>query len=512
LANPADANNLLRIAHPTEILRTPVDATINYGMLQNLNTQKVLFLTPSFKTGMNSLLSKTPPLLADAYRLLNTKGIFPNIGNAESNFGAAIQLLRGKDDHNNPLQAFAKVSDMGGDVLDAGKQVFEILEIKAKDEAGKLQDQGYKLIKQKADDALNAAFRFDLPTLEYELIKVTGFKVIIVYAAKGSTGDFAGNFDYDVNSFAGNMADQWKGRMNNMAMVVSLGPFDGLMTIKGNFNAQKGKEANYGSAEIADGRTLPSPVMEFSKDLEPVIRILEILSELSQGNYKDALKNGLKVAMSNTANIWEYKYEASKDIPLIRFPLDPLYDAPQTPLKLEASMSLGVYFNAALKVTTDPSQLLPTVGAFFKFHGGLQVMCVTVGAGTIYAVGNVDLTLAADTSPLISLAMKFGFGAQIGVGLPVIGNVSVIFLVGIEIYVDSSSTVAVTAFMYFRGHAEILGGIVGVTITIEAKGTVTKSASQTTCTASVSFGLDISIFLVIDISFNESWEETRQIA
>ncbi|MCX6177924.1 MAG: hypothetical protein NT163_00870, partial [Chlorobiales bacterium] len=154
-------------------------------------------------------------------------------------------------------------------------------------------------------------------------------------------------------------------------------------------------------------------------------------------------------------------------------------------------------------------------GAFFKFHGGLQVMCMSVAAATVYAVGSADLTLQADTSPLISLDMKFGFGAQIGVGLPVIGNVSILFMVGVEIYVDSSQKVAVSAFILFRGHAEILGGIVGVTITIEAKGTIEKggpSPAPTNCRAQVTFGLDISIFLIINISFSESWEETRQIA
>ncbi|WP_374163187.1 hypothetical protein [Arcticibacter sp. MXS-1] len=514
LANPKDALNLLRIAHPSELLRKPNNDTVNYGFLQNLNTQKVLYLTPSFKTGVNALLSKTPPLLADAYRLLNTKGVFPNIGNAEDNVGAAIQLLKGVDGAGNALQAFEAFADKTGNITDAGKQVLKILEIEMKTEAGKLMDQGYKLLKQHAKDALDQVFRFDLPDIEYELVKTEGLRIFIEYKASGKSGNFKGKLDYDVDSFAPKIADQWKGRMNNMAMVVDLGPFDRLMTIKGNFNAAKGTETNFGGNEAKDSNTLPHPEIEFSDALEPVIKILEILAQLSQGNYSDALKNGLKVAMSNNANIWEYKYEATKDIPLVRFPLGELYESPQTPLKLEASMSMGVYFNAALRVTTDPTQLLPTAGAFFKFHGGLQVMCATVGAGTIYAVGNVDLKLSADTSPKIALAMKFGFGAQIGVGLPVIGNVSVLFMVGVEIYADSSQTVIVTALMYFRGHAEILGGIVGVTITIEARGSVIKSGPEapTNCKASVSFGLDINIFLVIDISFHESWEETRQIA
>ena len=87
-------------------------------------------------------------------------------------------------------------------------------------------------------------------------------------------------------------------------------------------------------------------------------------------------------------------------------------------------------------------------------------------------------------------------------------------MIGVEIYVDSNQAVAITAFMLFRGHAELLGGLVGVTITIEAKGTVEKldDDAPTNCKAQVTFGLDISIFLVINISFSETWGETRQIA
>ncbi|MBL4678780.1 MAG: hypothetical protein JKY70_21695 [Mucilaginibacter sp.] len=519
LANAADAANLVRIANPTELLKLPDATTINFGFLQNLSTQKVLFLTPVYKIGFDSLLSKTPPLLADAYRLLNTKGIFPNIGTAVSDLGTAIPLITGTDDLGNALNAFEQVKDGAANVLDAGKQVFEILSIvKPKIQADKLVDQGFKLIKQKGNDVLDKVFKFDLPSIEYELVKTKGLRIYVEYAAN-SKKTYKGKFDYDVDFLAKKLTDQWKARMNNMAMVVDLGPFERLMTINGNFNSKKGQESNYGGDETMVGDTqndsiLPSPEIKFSDALEPVIKILEILSALSQGDYKDAFQKGLKVAMSNNANIWEYKYEASKDIPLVRFPLGALYESPQTPLKLEASMGLGFYFNAALKVTTDPKQLLPTAGAFFKFHGGLQVMCVSVGVGTIYAVGNVDLKIAADTSPLISVAMKFGFGAQIGVGLPVIGNVSILFMVGVEIYVDSSEKVIVTAILLFRGHAEILGGIVGVTITIEAKGAIIKEGpgKPTNCQASVSFGLDISIFLVIDISFHESWQETRQIA
>jgi hypothetical protein len=138
-------------------------------------------------------------------------------------------------------------------------------------------------------------------------------------------------------------------------------------------------------------------------------------------------------------------------------------------------------------------------------------MCVSISIATVYAVGQANLDIAADTAGGPSLQMKFGFGAQIVVGLPVVGNVSVLYMVGVEIYTDSTQLI-VSAFLLFQGHAELLGGIVGVTITIEAKGTVARASNRTDLMAQVTFGLDISIFLVIDISFSTSWQEQRQIA
>ena len=84
-------------------------------------------------------------------------------------------------------------------------------------------------------------------------------------------------------------------------------------------------------------------------------------------------------------------------------------------------------------------------------------------------------------------------------------------MVGIEIYADSTSII-VTGSMLFQGHADILGGIVSVTITIEAKGTIERSGGETNCSAQVTFAIDISIFLIIDISFSKTWGEQRQVA
>ena len=71
----------------------------------------------------------------------------------------------------------------------------------------------------------------------------------------------------------------------------------------------------------------------------------------------------------------------------------------------------------------------------------------------------------------------------------------------------------VAAFLLFRGRAELIGGLVTVQIQIEAKGIVKARAGESTeMAAQVTFGLDISIFLVINLHFSKSWEESRQIA
>ncbi|MDO9376544.1 MAG: hypothetical protein Q7T76_19115 [Ferruginibacter sp.] len=505
---------LHRLADPANLIVTDPTAN-NYGFLQNLGSQKVLFLTPSFKAGTARLLSKTPPLLADSFRLLNSNAIFPNIGDATTNFGQAVSLLKAAVDGAGSADAFIKTG-----LQDLGKDVYEILEINGKKEGAKFLEQGYELAKKGVGGIIDKALKFDLPNADYNLVNLPN-KLVIAIRYKTSSKpkdapktDYPGKFDFDVNSLAADVADNWKGKLNNMAVVVSVGPMKELMTVKGNFNAQKGKDLDLGGNDAGGGFTLPTPEIEFSKEVEPVIRILEILASLSTGDYAAALKKGLKVAMSNAGDVWEYKMEAAKDIPLVRFPPGPLYDSPQVPLKLECSLQIGFNVNAALKVTSDPTQLLPTAGAFFAFRGRLMVMCVSVGVGTVFAIGEAGIRLEADTSPKVGVILHFGFGAQISVGLPVVGTASVTFMVGVEVETTSNGKIAITAFMMFRGEAELLGGLVCICIMIEARGTVIKDGpgQPANCEVQVTFAIDVSIFLVINIHFSESWGESRQIA
>ena len=426
----------------------------------------------------------------DAFRIVNSKSIFPNIGKAEINdFGDAISLI------SQTGTEFIK-----GALQDIGQDVWELMDITGA--AQNALDQGYNLLKKVAD--------FDLPELEFELIDVGdgNFRIYIEYKQKDDEPplDKKGTLDFNINSLANDMAETWKSHMGNIGLVVDLAGIERLMTIRGSWDSKKGSEAAY-----------PQPDIKFSKELQPVIDILEILQQLQDNNYAGAVANGLKLAMSNKAGTWEYKFEASKEIPVLRFPPGPAYNDPNAPFKLEAGLTIGAYFNAALKVTSSANELLPSAGGLLGFYGRLSVMCVSLSAATVYAIGQVNLDIAADTKIGPSLRMKFGFGAQIVIGLPVAGNVSVLFVVGVEIFA-ASGIIEVTAFMLFEGHAEILGGLVSITIRIEAKGTISKKQiggsdeSRTDLACQVTFGLDISIFLVINISFETSWSEQRQIA
>ena len=443
----------LRLDNPIELIRPPQSDSTFYGLLQSTGTQKALFRQPRFAENVAEMLSEKPDF-ADAYRMLNSTGIFPNL----------------KDTIPLDLGAFKT------HIIEAGYQLLD---------------------KANPDKILQNI----LPSGPLFIIKEDFLKLYIEYEKrddKTNTKEADGVINFGFDSAAG-VGKRWLSKMNDITMLIDLGPLTRVMKIKGKFDAEQGAAPSF-----------QKPELEFSDELQPVVDLLEILSSLQTGKYADALGKGLEVAMSNSADNWAYAFHARKEIPLIRFPSpDP---GPTAPLRLEASMSVGVYFNEVLALPSSPNQLIPSAGAFLEFYDRLAVMCVSVAAATIYATGSVDLRLAADINTGPSLHMKFGFGAEIVVGLPVIGNVSIMYMVGVQIDLDSGN-VAVAAFLLYRGRAEILGGLVTVTISIEAKGTYTRTADdKTNMTAQVTFGLDISIFLVVNISFSESWQETRQIA
>lgn len=458
-------SDLTNIAAASELFKDLELRATQYGFLQSTGENKVLFRNPLFQNDINILKGSTPDL-ADAYRLMNSKGIFPKVEN------------------------LPKMDEIGDAINKFGVNII---------------DEGYKLLNNNLADAEKKLTQL-LPPGPWYIVKTNDVKVYIDYKptkpkpADNPPGGKA-MLDFDIDSKAG----EWVNKMNDVTMVVDLGSFERIMLIRGKFDTKKGQAPSF-----------IGPELEFGEALQPVVEILVLLSMIAtDASYKDILKQGLKIAMSNSPNNWEYKFQADKEIPVLKFP-PPLLDTALAPLRLEAGLKVGAYFNVAIPLPPTNGIPMPSAGAFVEFYGKLSVMCVSVGVGTIYAVGQVTVRISADTVTGPALYMKFGFGVEAVVALPVIGSVSVYFAAGVEMSLDATQ-ITIGGFVLFKGRAEILGGIVTVTIQIEASGKVQKrigtaQSGETNMIARVTFSLDISICFIINISFSESWEEQRQIA
>jgi hypothetical protein len=439
-----NASPNFKLADPADAVRETASMT-HFGVLQSTGTQKLLFDVPQFSPNQKKLKSAVT-YFADAYKLLNSTGVFPNVANALT-------------------------------LTNAEKEV-EIL--------------GEGLMRMPDRDIDLGAI---LPSnYQYAFIDEPG--ILKIYAEYKSTQGDSGKLKLGIDSTAA-AADKWKAVLSSIRVVVNLGPFDELMWVDGTFHAASSLDAKY-----------DVPQLQFGDVLKPVKDLLQVLQTLTGGDFD----NGMDIGMSNSPDNWEYKFNCSQAIPVIKFPSpEELTIDPNPPLKLEAGLRVGFYFNEVLSIPTDVKQLVPACGAFVDFHGGLEVMCFSLAAASVYAVGQVDLGIEADTKAGVSLHMKFAFGVELVVGLPVVGNVAVMYSVGIEIGI-SSAALDVGATMMFRGSAEICGGLVAVCIQIEAAGSIHRAANETDCIAQVTFSIDVSVLWVIDISFSDSWQETRQIA
>lgn len=435
-----------QLSHPADVY-VPASNT-HYGVVQSTGTQKLLFDVPQFTPGTFKLKS-AQTYFADAYKLLNSKGIFPNIANALGLTGAEREV----------------------EILGEGSM--------------RMLERTLHLENLLPD------------TYTYPFVDEPG--VLKIYAQYKTKDNTKGQLALGIDSSAAAQSDRWKAALSSMRIVVDLGPFPELMWVNGNFNAASGISTKF-----------DKPHLEFGEVLEPVVQILQILATLSG----DDFDRGMNVGMSNSPDNWEYKFNCSKEIPVIKFP-SPLQLTinPNPPLKIEAGLKVGFYFNEVLSIPTDLKQLVPACGAYVEFYGRLQVQCFTLAVASVYAVGQVTLGIAADSKAGITLRMRFGFGAEVVVGLPVVANVSVLYMVEVEIDI-ADDKIHVAGLLLFRGSAEICGGLVAICIQIEAGGSVDRDevAKVTTLAAQVTFSIDVCLLWVIDIEVTEHWEETRQIA
>ncbi|MCY7328252.1 MAG: hypothetical protein LH618_06870, partial [Saprospiraceae bacterium] len=280
--------NSLELANAGDLFNLNLeDRAAQFAFLQNTDTQKVLFRNPWFKPGEKQLQGSKPDL-ADAFRLLDSKGIFPKL------------------DGTMPRLDF---NDFDLNILPEGYKLLHKLD-------------PAKLLEQK------------LPEGPVYFINEKDVKIYIEYANKDIKGNVKGdgvvNFGLDS---AGATADKWVNKLNDITLVVDLLDMKRLFLIRGKFDTAKGKSPAF-----------TGPELEFGEPLQPVYDILQILLLLNGGDYAGALTKGLKVAMSNSPNNWEYKFQADKEIPVLRFP-PPVADSPLAPLRLECFLKIGCYFN-----------------------------------------------------------------------------------------------------------------------------------------------------------------------
>lgn len=445
-----------RIANPADVIK-PEAGGHNYGILQSTGTQKLLFNIPQFlppvlNTGKKQMLSDNT-YFADAYKLLNAKGVFPNVANALG------------------LTNAQKTVDIVGEgmmkLLAPGDKPFEI-------PMGSLLPDKY----------------------EYEFVNWP--KTVRIYAQYENDSG-GGNLSLGINSAAA-LADTWKAAMGNICVAIDLGSdpsFKKILYVDGNFNASAGSDSKYGG-----------PKLHFGEPLKPMVDILAVLATLTGNSFDE----GMDVGMSNSPDNWEYKFNTSKEIPVIKFPTP---EPPNTPMKLEAGLKVGFYFNEVLNVSKELSSNLPLSGAYIEFYARLYVMVFSLSAASVYAVGQANLGISGDTGGNLTVYMKFGFGAEIVVGYPVVGNAHVLFMASVGMSLGTKA-LEVMAGLLFKGSVEICGGLVNVCIQIEAQGVIHKDfpvdGGACYCTVQVSFSIDVCVLWVIDIEYHDDWSESRQIA
>ena len=396
---------------------------LQYSFLQTTDTQKILFRLPTFFEGTVGKVFTQVPQLADAFRLLKTSAIFPNLANVLSLPSSVNELL---------------LTGING---------------------------GLKLPDTFFDDPLGGLNNFVPKELmvpaqqKFKLIDEEAFKVFIQY---GPPAEPSG-FKIDLNSDAADdpAADdrkKWEMVNKDVSIVVELGPLKPLLTLKGSFKAEAGKKP-----------TFEDPVMELGPDLKDIKEILTVLAIVSgQG---DIFSDTLQVAMSNSPDSWNYKMSIDQRIPVMQFPDTQMINmSAPPPLIIEASLVLGVFFNISL--SPDPKSLLkPSAGAVLGFEGMIQIQLITLGAIAAYGVGITRVkAFISLNDPVPQFEFMLGFGATVIVVLPVVGMASVTR--SVDLTGSVGNQLEVLAGQMMRGVLSLAGGLLMVAVQIEGRGGV----------------------------------------
>lgn len=448
---------------------------LQYSFLQTTGTQKLLFRQPSFFTGIQKISTMVPDL-ADAFRLLNCNTIFPNLSKT-------LSLPKN-------VTALNIVGEGNG--LKFDESLFNGLE---------------NLNKFTPHQLIN-----DPAAQTYKLIDEKDFQVFISYSSKEKSPPddppqkkLPSVFQVDLSSDAiddaiGDQRKKWQTVNKDVAIVVNLGSLKPLLTLRGQFRSEAGKDPVFENPECVLGDELQAV-----KDILGVLALL-----VGKG---DVIADSLKVVMGNSPDAWNYKMSIEQRIPVIQFPsTSEITLTTPPPLIIEASLLLGVFFN--LSLSPDPKNLIkPGAGAVFGFEGMIQIQLITIGIAAAYGVGITKVKAYVDFSdPTPQFEFTFGFGATVIVDLPVVGLVSVTRSFSLAGNINEHGFRAVAGQM-LRGVLSLAGGLLVVAIQIEGsagvdrKNKADKNDTKTTALFEMIFSLDVSLAFVISYDFRKEYKE-----
>ncbi len=448
--------------------------SIQYSFLQTTGTQKLLFRKPSFFDKEPKKIFHDVPDLADAFRLLKCKTIFPNLNDTLSLPGFVTSLNIVGD----------------GNGLKFDESFFN--------GPGSLNN----FVPHQLKDVVKSG--------DYTLLDESGFQIIISYHSKDKDesedapdeGKTASAFKVDLNSDAIEEAvegerKKWQTVNKDVAIKVNLGSIKPLLTLRGTFRSEAGKDPEF-----------ENPQCELGNELQAVKDILQILALLAGKGQDDTLK----VVMGNSPGVYNYKMSIDQNIPVIQFPsTEEITLSTPPPLIIEASLSLGIFFN--LSLSPDPKNLIkPGAGAVFGFEGMIQIQLITIGIAAAYGVGITKVKAYVDfTDPKPTFEFTFGFGATVIVDLPVVGLASITRSFSLAGNIDSGGFKAVAGQM-LRGVLSLAGGLLVVSIQIEGSAGAERKDKigndpKTTAIFEMIFSLDISLAFVISYDFEKKYRE-----
>jgi len=406
--------------------------------------------------------SSLHPYFADAYTLLPSKGIFPNLDDVFQLGTGGTQI------------------EITGD--------------------GKL-----KLI-------TNATL--NVPTgVTKDLLHSGNSRIYVDYSdGAGTPTKISSTFDSD-------QATPWAVSMQKHTIAMDLETFSRVITITSSYSSEAGGRPQ-----------MSTPVVGFGPVLQPIVDILSFLGGFD-------MAQAMAVTMGNKTDSWEPKFKAS--LLGLKLKFQPTHtevyvfgkkvsnvgaDVPTPPIKIELEIGLGVQYNMlpfsfksddpSLDPVTEGEKML-SVGGFIKFEGEIDILVLTIGAVGLYAFGLIELELGLDSVDGKFIEFKFAVGAQLATSWPVVGDVSVQLGIGMDFEWKDTGH-GMYGLILFKGEAELLGGVIDITISIEAKGGQETDTSITPhesfCVCEVEFAMEISLCFFINFEFDVTWQEKRQIS